>query len=52
MNIITGAAIGAIAVFIWHVIQLTRRVEKLEFLIKKDIDSQLSASKENERNSE
>ncbi|WP_282098123.1 hypothetical protein [Pectobacterium versatile] len=29
MNIITGAAIGAIVVCIWHVMQLTRRVEKL-----------------------
>lgn len=52
MNIITGAAIGAIAVCIWHVMQLTRRVETLERLIKSDIDSQLSTSKENNRNSE
>ena len=52
MNIITGAVIGAIAVCIWHVMQLTRRVEKLELLIKSDIDSQLAASKENERDSE
>ncbi|WP_174865557.1 hypothetical protein [Pectobacterium polaris] len=52
MNIITGAAIGAIVVCIWHVIQLTRRVEKLELLIKPNVDSQLSVSKENERNSE
>lgn len=45
MNILTGAAIGAIAVCIWHVMQLTRRVEKLELLIKSDIDSQSSDSK-------
>lgn len=52
MNIMTGAAIGAIAVCIWHVMQLTRRVEKLELLIKPDSDSPLSASKESERDSE
>lgn len=45
MNIITGAAIGAIAVCIWHVMKLTHRVEKLKLLIKPDIDSQLAASK-------
>lgn len=52
MNIMTDAAIGAIAVCIWHVMQLTRRVEKLELLIKPDIDSPLSASKENEHDNE
>lgn len=52
MNIITGAAIGAIAVCIWYVMQLTRRVEKLELLITPDIGSRLSASKENERDNE
>lgn len=52
MNIMTGAAIGAIAVCIWHVMQLTRRVEKLELLINPDIDSPLSASKENEHDNE
>lgn len=48
MNIMNGAAIGAIAVCIWHVMQLTRRVERLELLINTDNDSQLSASKESE----
>lgn len=52
MNIITGTAIGAIAVCIWHVMQLTRRVEKLELLINPDLDKQLTASKESERDSE
>lgn len=52
MNIMAGAAIGAIAVCIWHVMQLTRRVEKRELLINPDINSQLSVSKESERDNE
>lgn len=52
MNIMNGTAIGAIAVRICHIKQLTRRVERLELLINTDNDSQLSASKESERDRE
>lgn len=38
MSLLTGIAIGTLAVCVWQVIQLTRRVERLE-----DIQNKASA---------
>lgn len=44
MSLLTGIAIGALAVCVWQVIQLTRRVERLEDIQNKASAMQVSQS--------
>ncbi|EJM1003325.1 hypothetical protein [Klebsiella oxytoca] len=44
MSLLTGIAIGALAVCIWQVIQLSRRVERLEDIQNKASELQVSQS--------
>lgn len=50
MSLLTGAVIGALAVCIWHVMQLTRRIEKLEQRVNNTTTTETALTGENSQN--
>lgn len=50
MNLLTGAVIGALAVCIWNVMQLTRRIEKLEQRVNNATTTENALTGENSQN--